>query len=328
MSEFIKYVPLNPSVIPSLPSIICLGNFDGVHLGHKALIDKAIEIKSKLFQNNINIRIGALCFNALPSDVLGGDVEHLMTLEQKLNAFSEYGLDFAYVCDFLKIKDLSPNEFIEKILWEACGSIGVICGFNFKFGKNAAGSPALLKSRFVERFGNSTCFTEIPPIEYKSVVISSSYIRNLVKSGQIDCANAMLGRPFSISHNVVHGKHLGTSLGFPTVNHRFGHREIIPDLGVYATKTKVDGRLYYSVTNIGKRPTVSKSEAITCETYIININEDQKDLYERNVNILFYKKLREEKRFDSFESLSYAIQTDVSNTINYFNKADSKKDIE
>lgn len=318
MSKIIQYFPFNSEFIPSDPSVICLGNFDGVHIAHKALVDEAINIKEEMYRSGQKVRVGALCFDSLTADHFGGKVPHLMSLTQKLNAFRDMGLDFVYVCSFAEVKNMSPDDFIEKVLWAECFCVSAVCGYNFKFGKGAIGNGAHLKKRFYERYRDKHCFRMVDNIMYEGRPVSSSAIRECLKDGDLTTANAMLGRPFSICHTVVRGKHLGTSLGFPTLNHVFREKEIVPAYGIYATKTKVNGKVYLSATNIGVRPTVSVSDTVTCETYIIDIDIRDSDLYGNDVEILFYSKLRGEMRFESFDQLSVAISNDVKNVKAYF----------
>ena len=314
----IRYIPFSDKVSEDAPSVICLGNFDGVHKGHAALISKALDIKSRSSLMGQKIRIGALCFETLTSDYFNKNgTHHLMTLEKKLETFQSMGLDCAYVCDFQKIKDLSPNAFIEDILLKKCSCVGAICGFDFKFGKNASGDAQLLVDHFKNVLGNDSLCCIVPPVTVGNKVVSSSSIREAITSGSIEEATVMLGRPFSITHTVVHGKHLGTKLGFPTINHVFNNSEIIPSFGIYATKTVINGECFVSVTNVGTRPTVSSSGLITCETHIIG---ESKSFYGQDAEVFFYTKLRDEKHFSSTEELSKAISADVEAATNYFTK--------
>lgn len=314
MSDLIKLFPLDPDADSSLPSIICLGNFDGVHVGHSALIKKAIEIKAELTHWGQKMRVGALCFDSLPSEHLGGaPTPCLMSLDQKLEAFRQMGLECAYVCKFSSIKSLSPEDFIKNVLRKECLCVGAVCGFNFRFGKGASGDAELL----VSHFESENCAI-VPPVTLHNTVVSSSHIRGLIRLGQMEKANEMLGHRFTISHPVVHGKHLGTSLGFPTLNHIFSDRELIPHHGIYATETLINGVCYKSVTNIGVRPTVSTSSTVTCETHIIGIDNEDHDFYGEKADVIFHSKLRDEIKFESHEQLSKAIAADVEATKKYF----------
>ena len=316
MPEMIRYLPFTERGKEHLPSVICLGNFDGLHRGHTALIEEAQKISSKASALGQNIRVGALCFDTLSSDYLSASsVPHLMSLKKKLDALRSVGLDCAYVCDFAQIKDLSPTEFIDGILLGECSAIGAVCGFNFRFGRNAGGDADLLVEHLGTAVGSTDFCRIVSPVLESDNVISSSCIRRALSNGDIELANSMLGRKFSISHTVVHGKHLGTRLGFPTLNHIFSKGEIIPAFGIYATKTVINGESLISVTNVGVRPTVSSSNEVTCETHIIGEN---KSLYGQIAEIFFYTRLRDEKQFDSPEQLSAAIAADVEATKRYF----------
>ena len=233
-----------------------------------------------------------------------------MTLDEKLDTFNKMGLDGAYVCDFGKVFDLSPESFINNVLVGECNCVGAVCGFNYRFGKGASGTPEMLKSHFDN-------FKMVEPVMLNWQTVSSSLIKENVEKGRVEDAGTMLGRPFSISHTVVHGKNLGTKLGFPTLNHIFEKSELVPAFGIYATLTEICGDEYISVTNIGTRPTVSDSDTVTCETYIINYPEGA-DLYGKKVKISFFQKIRDEKRFSSLEELSSAIAADVENTKMFF----------
>ena len=318
MPEMIKSIPFSEEGAESIPSIICLGNFDGVHLGHAALFRRGCEIKKTMSDLGQKVKLCALCFDSLSSDHLSqAKVYHIMTLEKKLSTFRDMGIDCAYVCNFSLIKDFSPIEFIEHILVNKCSCIGVICGFNFRFGKKAAGDAQFLVDYFEKKADSHSTCCIVPPLTISGKIVSSSYIRELISSGYIEKANSMLGHPFSISHTVVHGKHLGTHLGFPTINHIPNDNELTPAFGIYATKAIIDNEQFISVTNVGTRPTVSKSNIVTCETHIIGIH-GEKDLYGKNAEICFFSKIRNEKKFSSPTELTNAIAADVENTKKYF----------
>ena len=289
-----------------LASVICLGKFDGIHIGHVRLLEE-----TKTMSKRLGARACALCFSPSPADYFSKfPVSHILTLEEKLDIFRQNGLDGVYVCDFEKIYDYSPAKFIDDVLINACNCIGAVCGFNYRFGYKASGTPKDLGSRFEN-------FKKVPEITVKGQTVSASLIKEKVENGDVLGASEMLGRPYSITHTVVHGKNLGVRLGFPTVNHVFGEYDLIPGFGIYATLSEIEGVEYVSVTNVGTRPTVSNSKTVTCETHIINC-EKECDLYGKQVKVSFMKKLRDEKRFESMDELSKAIATDVENTKNFF----------
>ncbi len=303
----LNYIPFTASgEDASKASVICLGKFDGVHIGHIRLLEE-----TKTMGKKLKARACALCFFPSPADYFSKfPVSHILTLDEKIEIFKQNGLDGVYVCDFAKIYDYAPSKFIEDILVNSCNCIGAVCGFNYRFGYKASGTPEDLDTRFEN-------FKKVPEISIKGQTVSASLIKEKIESGDVSGANEMLGRPYSISHVVVHGKSLGTKLGFPTVNHIFGEYDLVPGFGIYATISEIDGNEYISVTNVGTRPTVSETQTVTCETHIINC-ESGCDLYGKQIKISFLKKLRDEKRFASFEDLSNAIAKDVENTKIFF----------
>ena len=293
----------------NIPSVVCLGNFDGVHIGHAKLVDETIKMSKGIKETPI--RACALCFSPFPADYFSkAPVRHIMSLEDKLYTFKTLGLDGAYVCDFTQIYDYSPEKFMEDILVRACNCVGAVCGFNYRFGYKAEGTPQDLDRKFSN-------FKMVSPVMLKWETVSSTSIKEKIERGNIGGANEMLGRPFYISHTVVHGKNIGHKLGFPTINYIFENNDLIPALGIYATITEVDGANYVSVTNIGTRPTVSSSEIVTCETHLIDCSNNI-DLYDHCVKVSFFKKIREEKKFSSLDELSEAIASDIKNTKEFF----------
>ena len=301
----LRYVPFTAiGNCESAPSVICLGKFDGVHVGHTKLLEETQKMSLSL-----KARACALCFFPSPADYFAKTIiRHVLTLDEKLEVFKASGIDGVYICDFEKIYDYSPEKFIDDVLVKNCNCIGAVCGFNYRFGHKAAGKPEDLEARFAN-------FEKVPAVMINGQTVSTSLIKEKIEAGKIEEANEMLGRPFSIAHTVVHGQSIGKKLGFPTLNYVFENGRIIPSFGVYATVTEIDGNKYVSVTNVGIRPTISSSETITCETHIVNC---QGDLYGKNVKVGFMKKLRDEKKFSSMEELSVAIASDVKNTKNFF----------
>lgn len=317
LMSIIEYVSFNYSSDTRSPSVICLGNFDGVHIGHAALVEETLRMKEKLSSSIPSVRAAALCFSVLPVNYFGNDkIKNLMTLEDKLDTFKAMGLDGVYVCDFGTICSYSPDRFIDEVLFLECNAVGAVCGFNYSFGFKASGNAETLRCRMSEK---GFAFSMVEAVSRFNKTVSSTHIREYISCGDFPSANAMLGRPFSITHKVVHGKNLGIKLGFPTVNHivEASDRQIIPAFGIYATKTVIDGLPYVSVTNVGIRPTVSSSGLITVETHLIG-EGDFSDLYGKIIKVEFYKKLRDEMKFSSKEELSNAIGQDVSNAKSFF----------
>lgn len=308
--SFFRYIPFTDlGKNEETPSVVCLGNFDGVHIGHARLVEETIKMSKGI--NEGPVRSCALCFSPFPADYFSKTpLRHIMSLEDKLDTFNEMGLDGAYVCDFAKIYDYSPERFMDDVLVRACNCIGTVCGFNYRFGYKAGGTPKDLSKRFVN-------FKMVDPVMLKWETVSSTLIKEKIEQGALTGANEMLGRPFYITHTVVHGNNIGHKLGFPTINYIFNSNDLIPAFGIYATVTEVGGARYISVTNVGTRPTISDSETVTCETHIIDCPDDI-DLYGHCVKVSFFKKIRDEKKFSSRDELSEAIALDVENTRKFF----------
>ena len=195
---------------------------------------------------------------------------------------------------------------------EKLNAICVICGFHYRFGDNASGDVKSL-AEINLAFGIETQVIE--PITLDGLVVSSSYIRDFIRSGEMDKANAFLGRPYRVEYVVEMGKRLGGQLGYPTINQFFHPCNLVPAIGVYITKTKTPTGIYPSVTNIGFRPTVDNTKMLNMETHIIGINEN---LYGEKIGVEFYHFLRNEKRFDNTDELIKAIREDMETVKRYF----------
>ncbi len=278
---------------------VALGNFDGVHIAHKELLNCAINMK----KNRACDLVGAWTFSCNP---LGYFTENppraIYSLEKKAEILLLYGMDFVVLADFGFFKDMPCEDFCE-YLKNDIGARCVVCGYNYRFGSRAKGNPEYLMAAFGE---NNTAV--VGEIDYEGLPVSSTRIRGLIESGDIRSANTLLGRPFSITGEVVSGKKLGRSLGFPTANQYFGDGSLVPKCGIYATRCNIDGITYIGVTNIGVRPTVENSQTVNAETYILNFSGD---IYGKKIEIEFIEYLREEKRFSSLDELKKAISRDA-----------------
>ena len=282
-------------------NILCLGNFDGVHLAHRTLLREAKKLKSK---RTPNTRVGVFCFEKISTDFLSKNPpKHLTTLEQKLKYFADEGMDFAYVADFPSLQDLSPEAFIKDVLIDQCTCKAVVCGYNYHFGKNGAGTYQLL-----QEFFSSDCVIVIPPIYENDETVSSTRIRQLLKLGKVEEANALLTHPFSITAPVEHGKGLGRHLDAPTFNQTPPSEILIPARGVYLTRCTIDNKNYYGLTNIGTHPTVDVDAALNLETHLLDF---EGDLYQKELCVEFIDYIRPEFSFKSLEELQKQIQKDI-----------------
>ncbi len=297
---------------PPAKAVVCLGNFDGVHRAHKVLVRETVAMAREISdQEGTHVSPGAFFFirptldykknptGFTPVQVRG----HLTTLRDKLLLFAQMGLEFACVCNFPDIRDLSPEDFIS-LLRNDCNCVGVTCGFNYFFGKGASGNISHLR----EQFGWNRVFVQ-PEMTLDGMTVSSSRIRACLEQGDTETAEQLLGRPYSLDTNVVHGKRLGRTLGFPTANQYFPAERAIPSRGVYAVLCHTPYGTFPGVSNVGIRPTTDSHGRVNCETHIIGMKGD---LYGRRIRVEFLSKLRNEQKFNGVEELVEAIRKDAA----------------
>ncbi len=293
----------------SSPLSVALGNFDGVHIGHAALIRRAIE-----FANENGIKSAVWTFadaeSALPNKP---DSLALTSMAEKLSLIAKLGVDYAILADFESVRNLSPEEFVSDILIKKCRTEAAVCGFNFRFGKNGAGNAQMLRQLMSER----ECII-VDPVYACGGLVSSSAVRLLIESGDMETASELLGRAFSVTLPVVEGKHLGRTIGIPTINQNFPVGYIIPATGIYACTVETPDGIFPGAANVGFRPTVESGvKRANCETHIIGYDGC---LYSENVKVSFYKRLRCEQKFSSVDELRAQIQKDIDETKIYFSK--------
>jgi riboflavin kinase/FMN adenylyltransferase len=295
------------------PAVLCLGNFDGVHLAHAALIRRGRELAHAIRARRDGLGdpetiCGVFCFfhpsgdYFLPPDTLP---THLTTLKERIEAIRNLGVDAVWLCNFPTVKDLAPTDFL-KLLQTDCHAVGAVCGYNHRFGKQAAGSPALL-----ENFFGAESVAVLPAMEMDGIPVSSTRIRTCLYAGDVETAQRLLGRPYSLESRVLHGKSLGHIWGFPTANQNFPADRIIPAHGVYAVTCYTPKGVYPGVANVGLRPTVeyhARLRRVNCETHIIGFSGD---IYDQIIRVEFRKFLRPERRFDSVDDLKAAIRRDT-----------------
>lgn len=297
---------------PAADTVLCLGNFDGVHLGHSELIRQAVSVRNELKRLSPEIIGGAWCFRQPPAVFLSGKPQpQLTTLDEKLSLFSDKGLDIAILGDFSELASLSPSKFVEQTLKAECRCISAVCGFNFRFGQNAAGS-------FRDLVGLKHGSYCVQPVIKNDTVVSSSLIRELLSKGDVDAVSNLLGRNYSMTSIVSHGKGLGRKLGIPTINLLFPKNKAIPLFGVYACLVRLEAydRPFIAVGNVGDNPTLG-GESIRCEVHILDFDGD---LYDKNVAVEFCHRIRNEIRFQSIELLADTIKLDIESTREYFKK--------
>lgn len=292
------------------PLALAIGNFDGVHIGHMALLERLRDDAALLSDKLPGLSTGVWCFAEAPSRFLpGGPVPQLMTLEDKLQRFAEAGIEWCILGDFAELRDYSPERFVREVLMEECGCRHIVCGYNFSFGARGQGTSDTLKDLF-----DGNC-SVVDQVRLGDTPVSSTAIRAAIAAGEMERAYAMLGRPWSICLPVLHGKALGRTIGIPTLNQHFPEGHVLPAFGVYVTRCTIDGLDYPALTNVGIRPTVNDGDAVTCETHVLGLRAD---LYGRPVQIRFFARLRGEEKFPSLEALRAAVARDIESTRAYF----------
>lgn len=292
--------------VPKGCTAVAMGLFDGLHYGHRTVIRYAID----LAERNAGIDPAVFTFDTASVTSKGaGGVEYILSKDMKFELIEELGVRYIYSPDFMNFKDLTGEEFAELVL---CGKLAakfVVCGEDFRFGKGAKCGVEDL-DRLCRKHGIRLYV--VPPVrELRGIRISSTMIRQLIKDGDIETANMLLGSHFSFKLPVAYGRQLGRTLDFPTINQYLPKRQVMPRFGVYASKTDIGGRVYRSVTNIGIKPTVG-SEAPLAETYIIGF--DGGDLYGEAVKISLISFIRPEMKFDGVEELKRQIALDTEAT--------------
>lgn len=270
---------------------IALGMFDGVHLGHQAVLKSATEGGFKSV---------AVTFASLPFKTGGW----LMTKEQKEAELKKQGIDEVFFLDFCEVCDMSPDEFMSYIQKKYCVK-KICCGFNYHFGRRAQGNTEFLQKYCDERnIELSVC----ERVCFEGETVSSSYIRSLLSDGNIARASLLLTRPFSFKAKVSHGDRRGRSIGFPTTNQVYPEDLATPRFGVYKTKVIIDNKEYVGVSNIGMRPTY-RNDFVSAETFIKDFSGD---CYGKEIELSLLEFLRPERQFDSIDSLKAAIADDLS----------------
>lgn len=284
------------------PSLVCVGVFDGVHLGHQNIIKESVKRARFLKAKSV-----VVTFQPHPAKVLKGAdaVAMLTSLKHRLNLLERLEVNLCLIINFnRKIARLSTPEFLQKILINKLNMKMLIVGEKFSFGRERMNSPAGLKKIAQEL---SFKLRVVRPARYHSRVISSSFIRHFIEKGELKVAARLLGRPVSILGTVVRGRQRGRTIGFKTANID-PHHEAIPPSGVYAAYSKLGRKIYKSVLNIGTRPTFGEKEP-TIEVHIFGVN---RKLYGKDIEIYFKKRLRPEKRFKDKDCLRKQILKDAA----------------
>lgn len=281
---------------------IALGSFDGLHIGHLSLIYKVVEIAKK---NNGKSMV--FTFKNHPRAFINKEnaPKLLMGNERKIEILKLHKVDILCLKEFdNEFMKMKPEDFIESLIRNYNAKAFVV-GFNYKFGYKNLGNVELLRN-LQKKYGYELYIIE--PCIYNDKVVSSTRIRKALKDGDISEANEMLTIPYNLSGEVMHGRKIGRSIGFPTVNLKYNENFILPMMGVYYTNIRVNNNIYKGITSIGKNPTVN-GENVTVETYILDFN---KDIYGEYIELSFIKKIRDMEKFNNIDELKEQLEKDKS----------------
>lgn len=289
--------------------VMALGFFDGIHIGHAALMNMIIKRAQEY-----DAEPAVLTFDVHPDSlVFKKNVPLINSADDRERILSRcFGIDDVVVVHFSQsVMHMDWKVFIDELI-DDMDLCHIVVGHDFKFGYKGLGTAEKLKEYCAQRGVGCDI---IPPVCKDGVIVSSTLIRGLIESGEIEKANEYLGRPHTLTDVVRSGYHLGTQMGTPTINMRFPDGVIIPRHGVYAAKAYVDGEEYMSVTNVGVRPTVSEDGGVNVESFLLNFTGN---LYGRPVRLDFYKFMRPERKFDDIDELAAQIKHDAESTREYF----------
>lgn len=278
---------------------VALGYFDGIHLGHYAVLNAALE---KAKQKGLVPVV--MLFDIHPRKLVSGNVPPMLTSEQRKREILQQ-MGFTVVdFDFRKAMNYSPDEFVERVLVQSLNAKFVSCGYDYHYGKGGKGNAETLHLSLSEMGIESQA---LDPVLLCGEAVSSTKIRQLITDGEIEKANTMLGKPFTYDFVVKRGDGLGHGLGFPTINQHFPTDFIVPKYGVYLSRTTVGGKEYISVTNVGIRPTLNK-DSMRSETCILDFSGD---LYNQKIEVSLLKYIRGEIKFNSLDELKTQISKDI-----------------
>lgn len=283
----------------SCDTALALGNFDGVHLGHRELIERC-----KLRAKERGLKLVVITFTSeLTNLKIGSRNSCITSKRQKQEHLRDLGVDILYIIEFNELlRSMSYESFVEEILISKLKAKEVFVGFNFRFGCGALGRPEHL-----ERYGDHFNTTVVDPITIGGEVISSSVIRECIRAGRVKSAIELLGRPYTLRGLVSRGKGRGSKLGFATANLDLETDYIPPKFGVYETITVYDGVRYRSITNLGKNPTFG-DVLFSVETHIIDF---EGDIYGEEIEVEFLDHIRDEVKFSSVEELVAQVKRDI-----------------
>ena len=281
------------------PSAVALGLFDGLHLGHRAVIERAAACAPELLPT-----VFTFTFDD-PEHITKPHYAALLSPERKRATLAALGVQLVCEPPFSSFRQLEPDRFFQQVLLERLQAKAVFCGYDYRFGLGAKGDAPLLETLCRQA---GIRFEAVPPLTRNGAPVSSTRIRELLHEGRVREANLLLGEPYTIDFPVSHGRELGRKMGFPTINQLYPEGSLLPKFGVYASQASVGGQTYMGVTNVGIKPTIAGGDAPSAETYLLDY---QGDLYGKRIPLSFLEFIRPERRFDSVDELFRQIAADA-----------------
>lgn len=302
-----KIIEQYDEAIKSGPWCIALGSFDGVHLGHRKLIE-ILKEESRLYGTGSMV----YTFRTHPRKILAPNKHIYLITDNKKRAeiIEEMGVDMLYLEDFNNIREMSAEYFVKSILVDRFNAKSVVIGYNYRFGIKGEGSADDLR-QYGKKYGFKVIIVDA--FDVNGHTVSSSLLRHIIRSGNVDEVSEYLGRDFSVHGEVVYGKQNGEIMGFKTANIDVKKDITLPKKGVYYTSTIVKGKLYKSITNIGFNPTFN-GESLSVETHLLDFCED---IYGEEIEIFFHMHKRDEIKFDTLEELVKQINSDIKDRYAY-----------
>lgn len=295
-------------------SVVTVGTFDGIHLGHKKIISDLHDIK-----DSKNLRSVVVTFDPHPQIILRNkhkEIKLLSTIEEKLQEFEKLGVDLVYILNFTKeFAGISAEDFYKNYLIEKIGLTDIVLGYDHNFGKNREGNFDTLMG-FSEKYGFGV--HKVDEFKINGDRVNSTTIRNLLLEGNVSKATFLLGNNYYFSGKVVYGDKRGSSIGFPTANiEPVSDDKLIPKNGVYFVSAEVKGKDYFGMMNIGNRPTIADNKEIYIEANLFDFSDN---IYGETVKIEFKEFLRDEKKFTSLDELVAQLRKDKETCYGFINK--------
>ena len=303
-----RYVKWLSHYLDRRRSAVTFGKFDGLHLGHQKLVERVLELKK---EKNI---VGAVCaFDMRPLwKTKQMRMERLMTGKERYHHLDKE-IDYLVECPFTEnFRSMTAEDFIRDVICGVFHADYVVVGTDFRFGRDQGGDVHTLEY-YAEEYGYEPVVIEKE--RYNGNIISSTYIRDVLKGGNVRLTNYLLGYPFEVNGRVEHGRQLGRTLGFPTMNVAWPEYKLVPPRGVYVSEITVDGLKYPGISNVGVKPTVSKDDKVVLESFLFGYGSDA---YGKKIKAEFLEFRRPEQKFGSIDEMKVCIDKDIAYGKRYF----------